>query len=278
MSAPDALAAGGTTATRSSGAPGRLVVAWQHPVERSIQPVGFLNRTDDAFTFGYIRNAKAVHDFPGLLGFDDLYRTYESPELFPLFSQRAMDPRRPDYQRYVNTLGLEGEPGPWEQIARSQGHREGDTIQLFPEPTVDGDEVRCLFLVHGMRHADKSPKIINGVEASATREQIDAALKRLEPGDELGIFREPRNVKNPLAIVVTISPDQLIPVGWVPDLLVQDLQRLLGFARVTITAAHVNGAEAPWHLRLLARLRAAPAAGFRFFVSDKWEPLAPQPQ
>jgi hypothetical protein len=278
MSAPNALAAGCATATRSSEAPGRLVVAWQHPIERSIQPVGFLGRTDDAFTFGYIRNALTVHDFPGLLGFDDLYRRYESSELFPLFAQRAMDPCRPDYHRYVNRLGLEGEPGPWEQIARSQGHREGDTIQLFPEPTVDGDEVRSLFLVHGMRHADKSPKTINGIEASATREQIDAALERLEPGDELGIFREPGNRKNPLAIVVTISPDQLIPVGWVPDLLVEDLQHLLDCAHVTVKAQHVNGADAPWHLRLLARLRAAPAPGFRFFVSDRWEPLAPQAQ
>lgn len=278
MSAPNALVAGGATPTWSSEAPGRLVVAWQHPIKRSIQPVGFLTRTDDAFTFGYIRNALTVHDFPGLLGFDDLYGTYESSELFPLFAQRAMDPRRPDYQRYVNRLGLEGEPGPWEQIARSQGHREGDTIQLFPEPTMDGDEVRCLFLVHGMRHADKSPKIINGVRASATREQIDAALERLAPGDELGIFREPGNVKNPLAIVVTISPDQLIPVGWVPDLLVEDLQRLLDCAHVTVMAEHVNGAEAPWHLRLLARLRAAPAPGFRFFVSDRWQPLAAQAQ
>ena len=187
MSGPDALAAGGATATQSSEASGRLVVAWQHPIERSIQPVGFLTRTDNAFTFGYIRNALTMHDFPGLLGFDDLYRTYESSDLFPLFAQRAMDPRRPDYHRYVDRLGLEGEPGPWEQIARSQGHREGDTIQLFPEPTVDGDEVRCLFLVHGVRHADKSPKIINGVEASATREQIDTALQRLEPGDELAL-------------------------------------------------------------------------------------------
>jgi hypothetical protein len=278
MSAPNALAAGGVPATRSSEAPGRLVVAWQHPIERSIQPVGFLTRTNDAFTFGYIRNALTVLDFPGLLGFDDLYGTYESAELFPLFEQRAMDPRRPDFHRYVDRLGLEGEPGPWEQIARSQGHREGDTIQLFPEPIVDGDEVRCLFLVHGMRYADKSPKVINGVEASATREQIDAALQELEPGDELGIFREPGNERNPLAIVVTISPDHLIPVGWVPDLLVEDLQRLLDQAPVAVTVAHVNGSAAPWHLRLLARLRAAPAPGFRFFVSDRWEPLQARAQ
>jgi hypothetical protein len=279
MSASNALAVGGTTAVQPSEAPGRLVVAWQHPTERSIDPVGFLTRTDNAFAFSYIRNALTVHDFPGLLGFDDPYRTYQSSELFPLFAQRAMDPRRPDYHRYVNDrLGLEGDPGPWEQIARSQGYREGDTIQLFPEPSTDGDDVRCLFLVHGMRHADKSTKTINGVDVSATREQIDAALQGLEPGDKLGIFREPGNVKNPLAIIVTISPDQLIPIGWVPDLLVEDLQRLLDCAQVTVTAEHINGADAPWHLRLLARLRATPAPGFRFFVSDRWQPLTAQVQ
>lgn len=278
MSASNALAAGGRDVIRSSEAPGRLIVAWQHPIERSIHPVGFLTRTDDAFTFVYIRNVLTVHDFPGLHGFEDFYGTYESSELFQLFAQRAMDPRRPDYHRYVSRLGLEGDPGPWEQIARSQGHREGDTIQLFPEPTTDGDEVRCLFLVHGMRHAHKSPKTINGVEAAATREEIDAALEGLEPGDELGIFHEPGNAKNPLAIVVTISPDELIPIGWVPDLLVEDLQRLLDRAHVTVTAEHVNGPDAPWHLRLLARLRAAPAPGFRFFVSERWEPLTPQAQ
>lgn len=279
MSASDTLAAGGATAVQSTGAPGRLVVAWQHPTERSIQPVGFLTRAGDAFAFSYIRNALTVHDFPGLLGFDDLYGVYESDELFPLFSQRAMDPRRPDFHLYVNgRLGLEGSPGPWEQIARSQGHREGDTIQLFPEPTVDGDEVGCLFLVHGMRHADKSPKTIHGVEAHATREQIDAALAELEPGDELGIFPEPGNEKNPLAVVVTISPDQLIPVGWVPDLLVEDLQRLMNCAQVNVTAEHVNGPDAPWHLRLLARLRGAPAPGFRFFTGDRWQPLTPPAQ
>lgn len=276
MSASNALADGATTTTRSPEAPGRLVVAWQHPTVRSIHPVGFLTRTDEGFTFSYIRNVLTVNDFPGLLGFDDLHRTYEAPDLFPLFAQRAMDPRRPDYHRYVNSrLGLEGDPGPWEQIARSQGYREGDTIQLFPEPTVDGDEVRCLFLVHGMRHADKTAKTINGVRITATREQIDSALEELERGAELGIFPEPDNVKNPLAVVVTISPDHLIPVGWVPDLLVEDLQRLLGFAHVTVTAEHVNGPEAPWHLRLLARLRAAPAPGFQFFISDRWAPLTP---
>lgn len=275
MPAPNALAAAGPPAGRSAEAPGRLVVAWQHPVSRSVQPIGFLTRSDHEFTFAYIRNVLTVQDFPRLLGFDDLDRIYRSDELFPLFAQRAMDPRRADYHRYIERLGLDGDPGPWEQIARSQGEREGDTIQLFPEPTVSGGEVGCLFLVHGMRHVHKSPKQLERTTVQVTRAEIDSALSALRPGAKLGLFREPGNPVNPLAIVVTVSPEEpLIPVGWVPDLLVEDLQRLMDTAHLRVTAEHINGPDAPWHLRLLARLRAAPAGDFRFFTGDRWEPLA----
>jgi hypothetical protein len=272
MPAPDVLAAAREPGGRSAEVAGRLVVAWQHPQERSIEPVGFLTCEADGYRFTYIRNALAVKDFRPLLGFEDLRGSYHSKDLFPLFAQRAMDPRRPDYQRYVRNLGLDGDPSPWEQIARSQGHREGDTIQLFPQPVVDGDEARCLFLVHGIRHAHKGRKILNGMPVNVTREQVDAALSNLRSGDELGILPEPENEKNPQAIVVLGAP--LIPVGWIPDLLVEDMHRLMERARVTVTAEHVNGSDAPSHLRLLARLRAAPASGFHFFAGERWEPLA----
>ena len=55
----------------------RLVVAWQHPEERSIQPVGFLSRDENGFKFSYIRNAMNVRDFRPLLGFEDLDRSYQ---------------------------------------------------------------------------------------------------------------------------------------------------------------------------------------------------------
>lgn len=250
----------------------RLIVAWQHPEDRSIEPVGILAYDGDSYSFAYIRNALTVRDFQPLLGFEDMQRTYSSDCLFPLFAQRAMDARRPDYERYVDHLGLEGDPGPWEQIARSQGRREGDTIQLFPEPVIEDDDVRCLFLVHGIRHVHKGPKILGGVPVEVTRDQVDAALDKLRPGDMLGLISEPSNEKNPQAIVVMGEP--LVPVGWVPDLLVEDMHRLMARTHVVVKVEHVNGPDAPWHLRLLARLHAAPAKGFRFFTGKRWEPLA----
>jgi hypothetical protein len=256
---------------RSGGVAQRLVVAWQHPENRSINPIGFLTWDGSVYRFVYIRNALLVKEFRPLLGFGDLYRSYGSTDLFPLFAQRAMDPRRPDYQRYVERLGLEGEPGPWEQIARSQGRRQGDTLQLLPEPALLDNALTGLFLVHGMRYAHREPRILNGWKISVTRDQVEAVLADLRSGDALELAREPGNPMNPLALMVLGSS---VPVGWVPDLLVEDVQTLLDRAAVTVSVEHINGPDAPWHLRLLARLHAAPANGYRFFTGERWTPLA----
>ena len=185
-----------------------------------------------------------------------------------------MDPRRPDYQRYVERLGLDGEPGPWEQITRSQGRRQGDTIQLLPEPVLNGDELTCLFLVHGVRHAHEEPRVLDGHEVRVTRQQVEGALEQLVPGDRLTLALEPYNPVNPLAIMVVGAT---VPVGWVPNLLAEDVRSLMTKSSVTVTVEHVNGPDAPWHMRLLARLRAAPAADVRFFVGERWIPLADEP-
>jgi hypothetical protein len=251
----------------------RLVVAWQHPEDRKISPIGFLTYNGSIYRFAYIRNALHVKDFRPLLGFPELERGYESEELFPLFAQRAMDPRRPDYHRYIERLGLEGQPGPWEQIARSQGRRLGDTIQLLPEPIVADDVLTCLFLVHGMRYVHEAPRTLNGHQVHVTREQVDSVLAELKPGDSLMLAREDDNPVNPLALMILGSS---VPVGWVPDLLVEDVTQMLRRSNVTLTVEHVNGPDAPWHLRLLVRLRAAPANGFRFFTGEQWTPLADQ--
>jgi hypothetical protein len=259
------------SAGRSSGLAQRLVVSWQHPETRLIQPVGFLSYDGDIYRLAYIRNALRIRGFQPLLGFRDLQREYHSTELFPLFAQRAMDPRRPDFQRYVKRLGLGGEPGPWEQISRSQGRRQGDTLQLLPEPVLDGDALACVFLVHGIRHAHEEPRVLDGQVVDVTRDQVNAVLEQLKRGDDLALVCETDNRVNPLALMVTGAG---VPIGWMPDLLVDDVQRLMRQAEVSVTVEHVNGPDAPWHMRVLARLRAAPAKGFRFFTGEQWTPLA----
>ena len=226
----------------------------------------------NVYRFGYVRHALNVRDFRPLLGFSDLYRQYDSDKLFPLFAQRVMDPRRPDYERYVRRLGLDEDSSPWEQIARSQGRRQGDTIQLLPEPVNEHGAITGRFLVHGVRHVPGPSRMLDGRPVQVDGEQVEAALAGLRPGDALGIASEPANEVNALALMVLA--ERSTPVGWIPNLLLEDMHRLMARADVSVVVEHANGPDAPWHLRLLARLTASGAGDFRFFSGEKWELLA----
>jgi hypothetical protein len=103
------------------------------------------------------------------------------------------------------------------------------------------------------------------------RDKAEAALLDLQAGDELTLTDEPRNPVNPLALQVL---GRSVPIGWVPDLLVDDVRSLMQQSAVSVRVEHINGPDAPWHLRLLARLEATPARGFRFFTGERWTPPA----
>ena len=272
MPAASTVTALGVATHRPSSAPKRLVVAWQHPEGGLIEPVGFVSHEDRLFRFAYIRNALSIEGFQPLLGFDDLRKEYVSEQLFPLFAQRAMDARRPDYPSYVASLGLSGQPEPWEQIERSQGLRRGDTLQLVPEPEVSLGELTYPFLVNGIRHVHEQPLRLKSGDLRVSKDEVESTLRSLKRGSRLDLVPEPRNPKNTCAIVVV--PSSGIPVGWVPDLLADDIHRLMTSTDVHVTADQVNGPEAPSHLRLLARLVARPPHDFKFFTGDKWELLA----
>src|SRR6266487_4370058 len=115
MTAGSSTSTGPVRPTAPQGVPlRRLAVAWQHPESRTIQPVGLLVYDGERYLFEYVRNAQNVEDFVPFVSFPDVGRAYSSTRLFPLFSQRVMDPRRPDFVRYVRTLDLSPEATPWE--------------------------------------------------------------------------------------------------------------------------------------------------------------------
>ncbi|MCZ2813643.1 hypothetical protein O2W15_19620 [Modestobacter sp. VKM Ac-2979] len=253
----------------------RLAVTWQHPVSRDISPVGLLEYDGHHYRFDYIRNAETTPDFVPLLGFPDLHRAYESPHLFPLFAQRVMDPRRPDHARYVRRLGLPADATPWEQMSRSGGGRQGDVLQLFPEPQVQADgRVACDFLVHGIRHVPDRPLVLEGRERIVDVANLETHLAALRHGDPLQLVREPQNPANAQAVMAVTAGG--FPLGWVPNLLLDDLYEFCGGEPETadVVVQQVNGPDAPSHLRLLARLTTESSSGYQPFTGASWEKLA----
>jgi HIRAN domain len=234
--------------------PGHLIVAWQHPDTRLIAPVGLLEH-GSAYRYRYLKRARIVEGFQPFVSFPDWERSYVSDTLFPVFAQRIMSPRRPDFSRFLRQLDLREGATPWEQLARSEGRSSGDTIQVFPIPYIRPDgATTCRFLVHGIRH-------VNG-----------GHLPTLHRGDALGLSDEPGNQHNARAVRVCSAGGR--PVGYVPDLLLQHLQVIRATAPVSLVVEHVNGREVPPHLRLLVRLDGHGPPGYQPMAGPDWETLA----
>lgn len=245
-------AASDTAAWDAGRSTGRLIVAWQHPESRLIAPVGLLEH-GSGYRFRYLRRAAGLPGFQPFLSFPQWERSYTSPTLFPLFSQRIMSPRRPDFSQFLQQLDLDAAATPWEQLARSEGRSNGDTVQVFPIPPVQADgSTACLFLVHGVRHVHHGQ------------------LPFLRRGDPLAFCDEPDNDYNVAAIAVSTLHGRKL--GYVPDLLLEHLNVIRSTQTpVSLKVEHVNGPEAPAHLRLLVQLTGAGPAGYRAMTGPGWE-------
>lgn len=233
---------------------GRLIVAWQHPERRLISPVGRLeHRSASEYVFRYLRRAPDVAGFRPFLSFPTWERTYVAAALFPMFAQRIMSPRRPDYGEFLRQLDLDADASPWEQLARSEGRSRGDTVQVFPVPVVENDGTSsCRFLVHGLRHV------------------LGVVRPPVAPGDQLRLKDDPENDFNPAAVGVWSAAGQAL--GYVPDLLLDHLTALRNSgAPVNLVVEHVNGPDAPAHLRLLARLDGQVPPAYQPMAGSGWE-------
>lgn len=105
--------------------------AW-FPISRLDADVG-----NDEYMFAYTQGAlEAVEkgEFRPLLAFPDMRQQYESRELFPLFKNRVLDPKRKDFAEYINWLALDANHrDPIEILALTGGERQTDSLEVFPK-------------------------------------------------------------------------------------------------------------------------------------------------
>jgi hypothetical protein len=234
--------------------PNRFLVLWQSPSDRSYHRVGTLERDTEGYTFHYLPGAQGTSGFEAFAGFPDPDVEYRSEELFPMFANRVMTPRRDNYDAYVQSLGLsDARPEPFEVLARTLGTRATDLVQLLPVPTIDAQGLLSFyFLVHGSRHVD----------AEAER------LGRLQPGDDLYLAPEDDNEVSPVAVLVDSQPQPTRDraLGYVPDVLAPLVRALLASGTtLRVVAEQVNlptAGHVSDHMRLLARIDAIAPDGF----------------
>lgn len=241
-----------------------LFVAWQDPVTRRIFPVArLLDRQEGArWEFVYIHGAHAAAErgFEYFLGAEDLDRVYESDELPPLLQNRLMRSSRPDFPEYLRCLGLPADTRDEVPIlARSEGRRATDTIEVYGLPTYDEARrvYRFQFFARGVRHT----------------EGAEARIQKLRAGAVLDIAADPMNLADQLAIRVHETGGG--QVGFVPNTLVEDVHALRARgSEIQVFTEQVNPHPAPVQLRLLCRLEAEARGEYVPFASPRYEPIS----
>ena len=139
-----------------------LFLAWQDKAQsRRWFPIGRLDANIERpqYRFRYIVGAAQAQkkaNFPLLIEFPKLEADYRSPELFPVFQNRVMNRKRPDFTDYLRSLDLPPMADPIEILSANGGHRVTDTYEVFPKLVKRADgSFTCRF------HLPSSPTAVS---------------------------------------------------------------------------------------------------------------------
>jgi len=245
----------------------KLFLAWRDPKTGSWFPIGRLTFDGNRYQFVYthgVKEAKEQSAFEPLISFPELNKVYESNELFPIFTNRLLPPSRPDYQDFLDYLGVKGvEFDQLSLLSMSGGRRVTDSYEVFSLPKVDSEEKYHIpFFAHGLRHLAKE-----------SIERINA----LEPGEQLLLLRDFQNPYDPSALMLRTN-DKFVGdryfVGYCPRYLLKDVHRALEHDAnsIRVEVDQIN-LPAPLQLRLRCKMTAQWPAEAPPFASNSFKPL-----
>lgn len=232
--------------------PKTLYLGWQdRGLTRAWFPVGRLDvasdekEDDERFRFRHLRGAEAAREtggFESVAGFSpDLSRDYRSHALFPVFRNRVMSPRRPDYGDYLRRRDLDHTATFIEILAVDGGRRVTDFYEVFPKlaKSEDGSFV-CRFFVRGFHH---------------TNENAERRIERLRRDESLQVSVELTNPTGHPAVQI-LTRDYYV-VGWAPRYFAHDLMVAMAKSKGEHEArvVRVNPVPDPSSQRLLIEMK-----------------------
>jgi hypothetical protein len=244
----------------------KVFVAWQDQDTREWRPVGVLMYLNDLFTFCYTKGAQMLDSFGGFPSMERFDRVYKAKELFPVFQNRLLSEKRPEYDRLMRWLNV-SKPGTLEEmngtkltiLALTEGRRQTDSITVFPCPSCDLDgEYNVVFFVHGLSHM--------------TEEAI-VRVNTLAVDTPLFLMQDRQNVRDAFALVLR-TEEPLYAVGYCPRYFAKDFSFLLEkyHEKVLVRVLRVNQ-DAPTQFRLLCRLKSPWPQDFDSCSGEEFQPI-----
>ena len=209
-------------------------------------PIGRLDIEDGEYPyrFRYTKGAEEANEkagFPPLPEFPHFEEDYRSFDLFPIFQNRIISPKRPDFRHYVQALDLGPDADPIEILSANGGRRATDTFEVFPRLVKDTDgSFVCKFFLHGWRHVS---------------EAAQARLQSLASGERLYVALELTNPLSEMAVQIQTTDYHMI--GWAPRYLVDDLAMAMAESpgKYSASVVRLNPQPVPSNQRVLIEMR-----------------------
>lgn len=241
-----------------------LFVAWRNQAElhQGWGPVGRLEHENSVYRFFYTHGAETLRGFRPFSELPDLNEVYESDELFPLFANRLLGKRRPEYDRHLRWGGFpaDSSPDPILILGVTEGRKATDSVEVFPCPTPDSEG--CYFnkfFVHGIRWM-----------SAASVKRIDS----LQPDERLYLMRDLQNPYDHNAVALRTDTDRAM-LGYVPRYLAAEVIELCGKCDLNFIELFVSqvNRDAPLQQRLLVRMHACWPEGFQPCSGEAFQPI-----
>lgn len=236
-------------------------LAWQAPKSREWHVVGLLSETDEGYLFAYTNGAKASEKFIPFSGMENMDSLYRSEELFPLFHNRLLSKKRPEYPKFIEWMGLiEGEVSPVSILGRSGAIRGTDKLQMFSRVEVQQDgSFEHIFFAHGLSYFN---------------EMASERVSQLQVGERLFLCPDPQNEYDCNAVLMRADKPKEA-VGYLPRFLAKDIVDLLKESpdNIQVFVESVSD-EAPLNYRLQCRLVGCGGANEKTFMTgDEYRPI-----
>ncbi|WP_112135641.1 HIRAN domain-containing protein [Marinomonas primoryensis] len=237
-------------------------LTWQDPDSRDWHVIGLLEYEKEQYSFRYTQGSRATNNFVPFSGMENLTKEYRSLELFPIFRNRLLSSKRPEYPKFISWLGLNPKTvNSMDVLTRSGGVRGTDNLQLFPKIELGKEgEFEHVFFVHGVRYLPES-----------AQKRIDS----LKSGDALYACLDIQNeFDNNAVLLRTQNPPELL--GYIPRYLSLELFSILKEDQNTLSfSAELISNEAPESYKLLCRVKGKLPTELQnsFMAGQEYQPL-----
>ncbi len=239
---------------------------WQDLETRQWHPAGRLDRVADRYVFAYVKSAVRSPRFVPFAGLSKTDAVYVSELLFPIFANRVLSGKRPEFPTYARWAGYapHEQPDPLTLTAQMGGIKATDNLQVYAVPERDPKGFyQTTFFCHGTSHLPIATQDATEVLAEGT--QLFPMLDIQNPFDAKAVALR------------TSDPTNLI--GYCPRHLAPDISRLSRETEspLKIIVKRVNR-DAPVQYRVLCQAHCSwpkdfqPCAGDEYSTVSSYDP------